>query len=117
MATSVDVLGIQIDLHRLVLAVGVVLSFIGIGIHFDSQITPELMGLLVVTCLWFLVGAIGDVRDTRAYLISLGFLLTAFGGLGYLRGEQSLIAYTFLLGGPIVVITEAYGIDSSSTVD
>ncbi|MFH5802043.1 hypothetical protein [Haladaptatus sp. CMAA 1911] len=111
MATSVDVLGIQIDVRRLALAVIVALSFLGLGIYFDNQTTPELMGLLVVTCLWFLLGAIDDVRDTRVYLISLGLLLTAFGGLGFLRGEQSFVTYTFLLGGPILIGAEASEID------
>lgn len=80
-------------------------------LNFETRVTLELMSLMVLTSLWLLVGAIEGIQDTRGYMIALGLIFTAFGGLGYLRGERTLITSTFFFSGPVLVIAEALGID------
>ncbi|MFH5800843.1 hypothetical protein [Haladaptatus sp. CMAA 1911] len=111
MLPSVDVLGVRIDLRRFTLAVVVSLCFVGVVFAFETRVSVILISLMALASLWFFAGAIKGIHDTHGYRIALGLLFTGFGGVGYLRGEQTLITYTFLFGGSILVIAEALGID------
>ena len=63
MILLVDVLGVRIDLRRFILAVVVLLCFVGLGLAFETRVSIALIGLMALASL--LVFCWRDQRDSR----------------------------------------------------